>query len=146
METYIVNGKEVQHDTFDLEQMELLDGEILRVSEAAESVDSSSLSGTNYIGIIRAQCENVMDAFDTVLGEGTSEYLFGGKVNAKEILHAWRQFVADVMKQRSNIAGDATDSAASAVLNREQRRALERERRRAEAKQRAQAKAENNVC
>lgn len=139
MDKYIINGKEVQYDTFDLEAMELLDMEIERVAAAAEAVDPAGLSLENYRSIVREQCENVLDAFDTVLGDGTSERLFGGKMNAKTILEAYRKFVGDVMAARANF-GNGNDAPAPAPTNREQKRAAEREKRRQEAKNRAKKK------
>lgn len=144
METYIINGQEVQYDTFDLEAMELLDMEIERCTAAAEAVDPAGLNMSNYRAIVREQCENVLDMFDTVLGEGMSGKLFGGKMNAKTILTAYRKFVSDVMEVRSNIDADSPNPAAAPV-NREQRRAAERAKRREEAKQRARKKGGANA-
>lgn len=134
METYIINGIEVEYDTFDLVNMEIYRDEVKRVAELAEL--SKNVTVDNYVEIIREMCEGVMDAFDTIVGEGTSELLFGGRVNAKTVPQAWNDFTKAVT---SNIEGSGVNSA-GVTMNREQRRKAERERRREEARKRVAAR------
>ena len=129
MEIYIINGHEVEYDTFDLVNMEVFRDESKRVAALSEL--SANVTEDNYVDIIREMCEGVMDAFDTVIGEGTSDLLFGGKVNAKTVPEAWRKFCQDVAAAMNDTAP---------VANREQRRAAERAARRAEAKARVEAR------
>lgn len=131
MEKYIINGHEVEYDTFDLENMELFDGEVRRISEAADNMDRSE---SGYLASVRLVCEDILDAFDTLLGEGKAEEIFGKRINAKAIPEAWRRFILDVRDEMKHI-GDGTS--AGPAMNRDQRRAAERERRRAEAKAKA---------
>lgn len=128
METYIINGVEVEYDTFDLVNMEVYRDEVKRVAALSEL--SANVNEDNYVEIIREMCEGVMDAFDTIIGEGTSELLFGGKVNAKTFPNAWREFTDAVAK--------VMDPAPT--VNREQRRAAERAERRAAAQKRVEAR------
>ena len=134
METYIINGIEFEYDTFDLVNMEIYRDEVKRVAELAEI--SKNVTVDNYVEIIREMCEGVMDAFDTIVGEGTSELLFGGRVNAKTVPKAWNDFTKAVA---SNIEGSGVNSAA-VPMNMEQRRRAERERRREEARKRVAAR------
>ena len=134
METYIINGIEVEYDTFDLVNMEIYRDEVKRVAELAEL--SKNVTVDNYVEIIREMCEGVMDAFDTIVGEGTSELLFGGRVNAKTVPQAWNDFTKAVAY---NIEGSGVNSA-GVTMNREQRRKAERERRREEARKRVAAR------
>lgn len=134
METYIINGVEVDYDTFDLVNMEIYRDEVKRVAELSEL--SKDVTVDNYVEIIREMCEGVMDAFDTIVGEGTSELLFGGRVNAKTVPKAWNDFTEAVA---SNLNGSGVDSA-GVPMNREQRRKAERERRREEARKRVAAR------
>ena len=134
MESYIINGVEVEYDTFDLVNMEIYRDEVKRVAELAEL--SKNVTVDNYVEIIREMCEGVMDAFDTIVGEGTSELLFGGRVNAKTVPQAWNDFTKAVA---SNIEGSGVNSA-GVTMNREQRRKAERERRREEARKRVAAR------
>ena len=134
METYIINGIEFEYDTFDLVNMEIYRDEVKRVEELAEL--SKNVTVDNYVEIIREMCEGVMDAFDTIVGEGTSELLFGGRVNAKTVPQAWNDFAKAVA---SNLNESGVNSAA-VPMNREQRRRAERERRREEARKRVAAR------
>lgn len=134
METYIINGIEFEYDTFDLVNMEIYRDEVKRVAELSELYKDVTVD--NYVEIIREMCEGVMDAFDTIVGEGTSELLFGGRVNAKTVPQAWNDFTKAVA---SNIEGSGVNSA-GVTMNREQRRKAERERRREEARKRVAAR------
>lgn len=131
MEKYIINGVEVEYDTFDLVNMELYDSEVRRISEAAEAMQDADKS--SYLQTVRSMCEDIMDAFDTLLGEGMSREIFGGKVNAKAIPTAWRSFIRDVAANMNNIGAD---DAPVVQMNREQRRAAERAKRKEEARAR----------
>ena len=142
MEKYIINGVEMEYDTFDLDAMELLDGEVLRLQEEIGNASQKDWNIDNYTGFLREQCENIMDFFDTVLGEGSAKKIFGGKTNVKQIMTVYRKFVDDVTKVRASLGGGLGPSEAvpAAPVNREQRRAAEREKRRQEAAQRAKEK------
>ena len=131
METYIINGIEVEYDTFDLVNMEVYRDEVKRVAALHEL--SNNVTEDNYVEIIREMCECVMDAFDTIIGEGTSERLFGGKVNAKTVPNAWNDFVRAVAEVMNG-------AYTAAPMNREQRRAAERAERRAAAQKRVEAR------
>lgn len=137
METYIINGVEMEYDTFDLDAMELMDSEVVRVTDMIESYQKKDWNFDSYTGFLREQCENIMDFFDTVLGEGSARKIFGGKTNVKDIITSYRRFVDDVTKTRASLGGSADVPAApEAPSNREQRRAAEREKRRQEAAER----------
>lgn len=131
METYSINGVEVEYDTFDLVNMEVYRDEVKRVADLSEL--AKDVTTENYIEIIREMCEGVMDAFDTIIGEGTSNLLFGGKVNAKTIPAAWAEFNVAVGAQLNSASPAPT-------MNREQRRAAERAARREEARKRVEAR------
>lgn len=126
METYIINGVEVEYDTFDLVNMELFDSEVRRVSKSAEALKGAD--STNYLQLTRAACEDILDAFDTLLGDGMADKIFGGKVNAKIIPSAWVAFTQSVAAAMKGVGNGSTQH-----MNREQRRAAERAERRKEA-------------
>lgn len=125
MEKYTINGHEVEYDTFDLVNMEIFRGEADRVTEAANALAESDPE--DYLASIRTFCETIMDAFDTVLGDGTSHEIFGGKVNAKVIPEAWKEFYAAVLHEMNPGTAKTTPTQSA---NREQRRAAERQARR----------------
>lgn len=133
METYSINGVEVEYDTFDLVNMEVYRDETKRVAALADL--AKDVTAENYIDIIREMCEGVMDAFDTIIGEGTSEKLFGGRVNAKTVPAAWSEFTQAVAKVMNT---DIPGAESNVPMNREQRRAAERAARREAAKKRVE--------
>lgn len=106
MEAYIINGCEVQYDTFDLEAMALFDSETQKVGSEAKKVVADGMTADNYIGIVRKQCENIMSFFDTLLGEGASSEIFGDRINVKTVTLSYRKFCDDVMEMRASLAGD----------------------------------------
>lgn len=122
METYIINGKEFQYDTFDLDAMGLFDSEVQRVAEAARGI--GTLDAASYLPALREQCENVLDFFDAVLGDGAARELFGDRINVKVITEAYRQFTSDVTAARAGLTAGMAPS--SAPINRAQRRAMQR--------------------
>ena len=140
METYRINGIDVEYDTFDLANMELFDSEYRRVTDFARRAKDEAET-ESYLTVLRALCEEICDFFDTVLGEGTAQKLFGGRMNVREITDSYRSFTRDVVAQMSTQAA-AGIAAPSAPGNREQRRAALREQRRQEAAVRAREKAQ----
>lgn len=125
MDTYIINGHEVEYDTFDLDNMEICDNEIRRIAEAAKAV--KNINGGNYISIIRAQCEDIQDAFDAILGEGMARQIFGERLNAQDILSAYAKFVQDINARRKTLAETLTPAPANRAQRREAERAQRRE-------------------
>lgn len=140
METYIVNGVEVEYDTFDLDAMELFDGEVTRLRDSVKASQKQAEDSGNYIEMLREQGENILDFFDTVLGEGAAQKIFGSRMNIKELLNGYRDFIKNVVETRKELDGKASGSEVQS-WNREQRRAAERQRRREEAAARAGKKA-----
>lgn len=110
METYTINGHSFEYDTFDVENVELFDNEINRIK--------SLCAAGNGISHIRPLCEAIMDMFDQLIGDGTSEIAFDGRMNVKEILEAFETFSSDVVKAVNGIGG----------LNKDQKRARRSER------------------
>ena len=145
MEKYIINGQEIEWDTFDIANMTLYDSEIERVAKAAEALKEQDVTTENYIFLLKGQCENIIDFFACVLGEETAERLFHGRVNVQEAVAAYRDFTRAVTANRQGLSALANDmmetqSNNTALPNREQRRRLEREQRRKEAQEKAKRK------
>ena len=134
METYIVNGVAVEYDTFDLVNMELFGTEVERLKDFADSIKGKRYETfADSVSDLREMCEGIKDFFDCVVGEGTSEKVFGDRVNALDMTQAYNTFVDEV-------SAKMRDGFSAPTMNREQRRAAEREQRRAEAAARAEAK------
>lgn len=134
METYIVNGVAVEYDTFDLVNMELFGTEVERLKDFADSIKGKRYETfADSVSDLREMCEGIKDFFDCVVGEGTSEKVFGDRVNALDMTQAYNTFVDEV-------SAKMRDGFSAPTMNREQRRAADREQRRAEAAARAEAK------
>lgn len=137
METYIVNGVAIEYDTFDLVNMELFGAEVERLKDFADSINGKQYNAfADSVADLREMCEGIKDFFDCVVGEGTSEKVFGTRVNALDMTQAYNNFVAEVSARMQN----GFSAPVAPAMNREQRRAEEREQRRAEAKAKAEAK------
>lgn len=137
MDTYIVNGVSVEYDTFDLMNMELFGNEVERLKDFADSIKGKQYNAfTDSVSDLREMCEGIKDFFDCVVGEGTSEKVFGDRVNALDMTQAYHSFVSEVSARMQN----GFSAPAAPAMNREQRRAAERKQRRAEAAARAEAK------
>ena len=137
METYIVNGVAIEYDTFDLVNMELFGTEVERLKDFADSIKGKTYETfADSVDDLREMCEGIKDFFDCVVGEGTSEKVFGTRVNALDMTQAYHNFVAEVSAKMQN----GFSAPVAPAINREQRRAAEREKRRAEAAARAEAK------
>ena len=135
MDTYIINGVEVQYDTFDLVNMKLFGTEVERLMDFADSINGKKYNDfADSVADLRKMCEGIKDFFDCVVGEGTSEQVFGTRVNALDITQAYHNFVSEVSARMQN-------GFSAPAVNREQRRAAERARRREEAAQRAAKRA-----
>ena len=138
METYRINGQEIEFDTFDLVNLELFDSEVKRLAAIDRQKAPTDFS------YMREMCEGIRDFFDTLCGEGTAEKCFGNRMNARELLDAYAGFVQDIQStvQAYQSSYDGFGGPAEAPVNREQRRAMERQKRRQEARERAEKRQE----
>lgn len=130
MEKYTINGVDVEYDTFDLTNMELFASESKKVVEFIKN-DLSAASGFDKL---HEYVEIVRDFFDTLIGDGTAEKVFGERDNIRTIRNGYMDFVRKVVAATEEFQHEY-DGAEK--LNREQRRAAERQKRREEAAKRA---------
>lgn len=125
MEKYIINGVEVEYDTFDLDNMERFDSERAALQEKVNAAEF------NGVDSLREQAENILDFFDAVLYDGAAHDIFGDRVNIRDIIDGYRKFGNDVMKAVTDWGAQFKNAVAvqSVAPNREQRRAAERAQR-----------------
>lgn len=134
MEKYIINGVEVEYDTFDLTNMELFDSESKKIAEFIKN----ELSASSGFDKLREYAEMVRDFFDTVVGEGTSDKVFGDRDNIRDLRNGLMAFINKVVSATNEFKNGY---GGTGNQNRDQRRAAERQKRREEAAKRAAAKA-----
>ncbi len=121
MDKYIINGVEVEYDTFDVDAMQA------RIDDlgVVDAVDNEDVEGEDIFDRLRRLCEARLDFFDSVLGDGMAEKIFGHKVNAQDILRGFDAFNRDVNKHIAQLPAVAKGMrpVQPAPVNRAQRRA-----------------------
>lgn len=140
MDKYIINGHEIEFDTWDQVNLELFDSERKRTMEMMKQIEDD-LNDENAVASLREISDVIRDFFDTVLGEGSSDKIFGDRVNAVKESAAMIKFVEDVS---DTLARPPIKPSPAQTTNRQQRReqerAAEREKRRMEAAARVAVK------
>lgn len=147
MDKYVINGCEIEFDTWDQTNLELFESERKRAVERTERLQKE-MTDENAISSLREICETARDFFDVVLGEGMSNKIFGERMNAIREATAMIAFVGDVSENLSHpqIPVKSTEYIKDRQQTRDQERAAEREKRRMEAMARAGTKSDvNNV-
>ncbi len=121
MEKYMVNGVEIQYDTFDVDNIEKWDEEVQRVADEAKKPrgDDETVAAQ-----LRRICYSMRDMFDAVCGDGTALDVFGEKVNIKAIHEGYASFVKQVGKNMAEFSKEAasTFQKEESHMNRAQRR------------------------
>lgn len=82
----IINGIKLEGDLMDADFMEKFESSMIRMRDSAQvkKRENFPTAAANY----RAQCEVVNTCLDEIFGAGTSQKLFGGKMNVMEHLKA----------------------------------------------------------
>lgn len=122
MDTYRINGVEVEYDTFDLDNMERLEEAVNRVQDDVNAIQAKARDGESPMKLLREQANVFLDFFDDVLGDGSARKIFGDRVNIRDIATGYREFTEAVGEQQ----GTLREAISPARQNREQRRARNR--------------------
>ncbi len=86
----LINGVELDIDFTDADTLEKIEKGSKLVYDEAEKLKDATLSPAEGI---RQECKILKDFLDYVLGEGTSEKLFGNRNSLKECLNAYEDIV-----------------------------------------------------
>ena len=97
----IINGVELNVDFTDAELIEKIDVGSKKVYELADQLEKDKENMTPAEGI-RQECKIVKDFLDYVLGEGTSEKLFGEQNSLMKCLKAFEDIIEERNKQLEN--------------------------------------------
>lgn len=124
MEKYIINGVEVEFDTFDLDCFETLSDAAQRVEDGVNEIQSRKENGEPSVKLLREQANLFLDFFDDVLGDGSAHKIFGGRVNILDIATGYKEFTDAVAAQQKKL----TEAVGNKPMNREQRRAARNKR------------------
>ena len=125
MEKYIINGVEVEYDTFDMDNLERLEEAVKQVQEDVNDIQARKAEGENAMKSLREQTNIFLDFFDDVLGDGSARKIFGDRMNILHIATGYQEFTNAVAEQQKKLA----EAVRGAPMNRGQRRAAARERR-----------------
>lgn len=147
METYNINGVEIQYDTFDLVNLELYTNGVTEIADVGKRVkemiqEDPAKNGVKAIGMM---CNAFMDFFDVLCGEGTSKKCFGNNVNARDIINAYAKFCEEVSATINSMKVDLTPSTSPVIVDDFERRAEKRAKLRAEAEQRVKDRERESI-
>lgn len=114
-----VNGVDLEVDLFDLEFAQ-------RYEDGLESVqkEATKQSDKKIADVIKTQCTAVFNFFDDLFGEGTSEAIFGERVNLMACLSAFKSITDTIDEQLEETKPflDEIKNKKDKNLNRAQRR------------------------
>lgn len=85
----IINGVTLTGDLMDADFMDVFESAMIEMRDKAQAAKSAGY--TRASDHYRAQCEVTNECLDKIFGEGTSEKLFGGRMNVMEHLEAMEQ-------------------------------------------------------
>lgn len=102
METYTINGKSIEFDTFDVEAFGRFQAEANRI--AGEVSVLGSHAKEDPVAYMTGVCALVRGFFDHVIGPGTAAELFGKRDNFRDIMTAYTDFAAQVVDQANAFA------------------------------------------
>ena len=85
-----INGVELDIDFTDADILERIETGSKEVYDKAEELKTSTVSPAEGI---RQECKILKDFLDYVIGEGTSEKLFGNKNSLQQCLNAYEDIV-----------------------------------------------------
>lgn len=114
-----INDVDLEYDVFDLDFASKYEKGLELVQKEA-----SKQQGKKMADVIRTQCNSVFNFFDDLFGAGTSESIFGERVNLKECIIAFKTFTETINEQTEEIKPilDEIQEKKNQSLNRAQRR------------------------
>lgn len=122
MDTYKINGVDVEYDTFDLDNMEALEEAVNAVVDGVTALQERKDGGESAVKILRDQANLFLDFFDDVLGDGAAKKIFGNRINILDIANGYKEFTDTVAAKNAQIK-----NAIGTPMNREHRRRMKRE-------------------
>lgn len=102
METYTINGKTIEFDTFDVASFAAVSRESERVSQRISSL-TEDIKG-DPVGYMTEVCSAVRSFFETVVGPGTADVLFGTSNNFRDMMEAYASFAEQVSEHVKGFA------------------------------------------
>lgn len=142
MKTYIVNGKEIQYDPYNPVNIELFHSEVKRIADYARKAQENP-ENISVMDFLHSQSNEMMEFFDTVVGEGTTSAIFGADTSLQDIADAYKGFAEEVTKDLTKLAAVLNSRVSNPNLLHysPEAGAANREQRRREARERASKKA-----
>lgn len=97
----IINGVTLTGDLMDADFMDVFESAMIEMRDKAQAAKSAGY--TRASDHYRAQCEVTNECLDKIFGEGTSEKIFGGRMNVMEHLEAMEQVNEWAMTERKRL-------------------------------------------
>lgn len=110
-----IKNVEVDFDFLDADDIERLEKETERVKKECDLKEKQEMPMSQ---IIKEECKIINTFFDNVFGKGTSDKIFGNKMNLAEHIKAFE----DIMKEKIEQVKELQSSFERYKPNREQRR------------------------
>ncbi|WP_338631527.1 DUF6673 family protein [Clostridium baratii] len=112
-----LNGIELELDIMDLETSEKIEREAEIVVEEAHKAKGLKRSES-----IKKQCYAIFNCIDNIFGEGTHKKIFGNKVNLRDCLKVFAEFIDEFEKLKNEEEKELKSLTSKYSPNRAQRR------------------------
>lgn len=119
-----INGVELDFDIFDAETAAAYEEAEKQTQERFRDVKEAEKEN-RFAEVLRISCEIIRDEFDAIFGEGTSEEIFGERMNFRDSTEAFRLLHEEAERQiaeQKKWTQEIIDGQAKSAGNRTQRR------------------------
>lgn len=127
-----INDVELELDLMDIDEKERFEECFETMNETVQEAVKNINEGDSESVYMRKICEAVMDFFDNLFGEGTSNEIFDGRVNIKKCMLAIQDITKEKVRQGKElndiVKASSTIGVEDKLPNRAQRRAQGRVR------------------
>lgn len=94
-----INDVELELDLMDIDEKERFEECFEIMNEMVQEAVKNINEGDSESAYMRRICEAVMDFFDNLFGEGTSNEIFDGRVNIKKCMLAIQDITKEKVRQ-----------------------------------------------
>ena len=121
-----INDVELELDLMDIDEKERFEECFETMNETVQEAVKNINEGDSESVYMRKICESVMDFFDNLFGEGTSNEIFDGRVNIKKCMLAIQDITKEKVRQGKElneiVKASSTIGVEDKLPNRAQRR------------------------
>lgn len=122
-----INDVELELDLMDVDEKERFEDCFNAMNDTVQEATKNIKEGDSESVYMRKICEAVIDFFDDLFGEGTSNEIFEGRVNIKKCMLAIQEITKEKVRQSEELSEIVKSSSTIGIKeitpNRAQRRA-----------------------